>query len=172
MRAMKMKIFNNAEIGEKFKKRSQWNKAYELVLVSFIECQKRWIKALKKSSSFEGKSRHVHKNKEEIHSMQKSVEVEDAHLLGMQANLIDPDCTKFAKEEAKQACRESLKRKEEGLLKVEDKEDISFLLNGLADILTDQGTFMGLLKEEFTEKTDKVIMFREHFDFNYNRLMS
>ena len=165
---MKMTIFNNTDIGEKFKKRSQWNKAYELALVSFIDCQKNWIKALKKSSSFEGKASKVNKNKEEIYSLQKSVEVQDAHLLGMQANYIDPNCIKFAKEASKQALHESLKRKEEGLFQIEDKEDIAFLLNGLADILKIQKSLLESLKEELTEKTKRVIMFREQFDYDLN----
>ena len=172
MTAMKMKIFNKTEIGDTFKKRSQWNKAYELLLDSDINCQKRWIKALKKSSSFEGKALKVRQNKEEINSMQKCVEVQEAYLLGMQANYIEPNCTKFSKEASKEAYRESLKRKEESLLQVEGKEEIAFLLNGLADILKIQYNLLDHLKQELTEKTDRVIMFREHFDLNLNRLMS
>ena len=166
------KIFNNVGVGDNFKKRSQWNKAYELVLDNFIICQKQWIKALKKSSSFREKALKVRQNKEEIANLQKGVEIKDAQVLGMQVEQIDPNCTKFAKEESKQACHESLNRTEKDLLKVEDKDEITFLMKGLKKILKIQDIFMGLLKEELNEKTNRVDMFRTCFDNNLNRLMS
>ena len=133
-------------------------------LDSFIKCQKEWLKALKKSSSFRKKALKVRKNKEEITKLLGSVEVKDAHLQGMQAQLIDPNCTKFTKEESKQTCRASLKNTEANFLKVEDKNEIDYLMKGLTDILQAQKSFMGLLKEELKEKTERVEMYKDHFD--------
>ena len=90
----------------------------------------------------------------------------------MQAQLLDPNVTRFTKDETKQACHESLKQLEKALFKVEDKDDITLLKKGLEDILKTQDTYVGLLKEESKEKTDSLVMFREHFDQNLNPLMS
>ena len=168
-------FFNNTnvDIGQyKFKKRSQWNVAYESELDCYIKCQRDWIKALKKSSSMRKKAVKLCKRKTKILKLLSSVDVKDAHLQGMQAELIDPNCTKFTKEDTKQACRASLENAERDLSQVEDTEEIDFLMNGLTDLLRTQKIFLGILNEELKEKTRRVNLYKNHFENNLNGLMS
>ena len=107
-----------------------------------------------------------------IANLLRSVEVKDALLQGMQAQLIDRNCTKFSKEESKQTSCASLEKTEEDLFKVEDKEKIDFIKKGLTDILKIQKSIISLLNEDLKEKTDRVDMYRDLFDQNLNCLMS
>ena len=156
---IKEKIFKDSKIGTKFKKKTDWNKAYELELTNYTNCQERWMDALKECLSFDDRIQTILSDRQAMIGLARRIEVKDQTVQTMDATTgLSLKDDKIA---AKKRFCDDIKNIQDTLFALSNQDSFHFFTGGLSALLKLQTERKASLVEELAENTIKAQSFAQ-----------
>ena len=146
-----------------------WSKAYENALSMYVDCQNKFEKFMndRKTIIAEETSRGtgIH---ERINGIQREIDVVYGKLVGMDAQMFEPDCLSYSNEMRKQQIMENTKAITRVILNLDCQDSIETLINRIRDFVASKVEHNGLMVDELKEKQMKESRIRECISRNFD----
>ena len=147
---IKKKIFKDSKIGTRFRKKTDWNKAYELELNNYTNCQERWMDALKECLSFDDRIQTILSDRQAMTGLARRID-QTVQTMNATTGLSIKD-NRIA---AKKGFCDDIKNIQDTLFALNNQDSFHFFTGGLSALLKLQTERKASLVEELAENTIK-----------------
>ena len=156
---IRQRIFKDSKIGIKFKKKTDWNKAYELKLTNYIGCQEGWMDALKECLSFDDRVQTILSDRHVITELTRRIEANIQIIQTMDATTgLSLKDDRIA---AKKKLCDDLKSIQDTLFALDNHNSFHFFTGGLSALLKLQAEHKASLVEESAKYTIRARSFTQ-----------
>ena len=160
----KVKIQDRHLGGQTFKRpgSGNWSKAYENDLSMYVNCQNEFIKFMKERTTIIAhETSRATEIQERIKDIQREIDFVSGKLVGMDAQMFDPDCLSYSNEMRKQQIIENIKATTRCILNLDSQDSIEILIHRIRDFVSSKGELPESMAEELREKQIKESRIRE-----------
>ena len=164
----RVKIEDPYFVGLTFKRpgAGNWSKAYENDLCMYVESQHEFATFLQERiETMKNETSLLEEIRKRIEGIQKEIASVNGKLLGMGAQMFEPDCLSFSNEIRKQKI---IDNSNATTRLFQDNIDIESLIPTIRAFVSSNGELLGLLEEELEEKKMRETRIQECFDHNFN----
>ena len=147
---------------------ANWRKGYENDLCNYVESQNKFATFMQNKITIIKKETSRFKEiKKSIEAIKRQIEFVNGKLVGMDAQMFQPECLSFSGEIRKQKIIEDT---EAATRIIQDNIDIEGLIQIIGTFISSKVKLLELLEEELEEKNTREKSFRKCFDqiFNYH----